>query len=192
MYPDRNKAETIFGKYSTDKKAKWVNHSKIVAECAYLIAERTQMLDAEKAYTCGLLHDIGRSVDETAQFRHIILGFQLMLSLGYEETAKTCFTHSFPNQRIGDYVGKIDVGEREARLAEKLLLLMNFDEFDQLIQLSDALCMSNKMVSLETRQADIVSRYGSYPTGKMEKLQEIKKCFEQKINGNIYELLNIK
>ena len=38
----------------------WVDHSRNVANAAKLIAERCETLDAEKAFVCGLLHDVGR------------------------------------------------------------------------------------------------------------------------------------
>ncbi len=38
---------------------RWVDHSRVTAESARLIAAKTEELDAEKAYCMGLLHDIG-------------------------------------------------------------------------------------------------------------------------------------
>ena len=38
----------------------WVNHSYNVANAAKIIAEHCDNLDSEKAFVCGLLHDIGR------------------------------------------------------------------------------------------------------------------------------------
>lgn len=39
---------------------KWVAHSMNVAEAAKRIAEASGKLNVEKAFVCGLLHDIGK------------------------------------------------------------------------------------------------------------------------------------
>lgn len=192
MYPTRSQAEALFNQYVSDEESTWVQHSRKVAVCAYQIADLCKGLDEEKAYVCGLLHDIGRGIDAGAQFRHLILGFQLMLSRGYEEVAKICFTHSFPNQQLADYSGQMDVKPAEAKAAEKLLAIMQYDDYDRLIQLCDALCVGGKAVTLTERRTDIMSRYGGYQPGKAEKLNELLQYFEEKSGYNLYRLLGIE
>ena len=38
----------------------WTNHSRNVGLAARYIADACKILDRDKAYICGLLHDIGR------------------------------------------------------------------------------------------------------------------------------------
>lgn len=49
----------------------WTEHSLNVAKAAKLIADYCDDLDSEKAFVCGLLHDIGRRNGVSA-VKHII------------------------------------------------------------------------------------------------------------------------
>lgn len=72
----------------------WVQHSLHVAAAAEQIA-RACSLDADRAYVCGALHDIGRRTG-IAAMRHIIDGYDYAMTHGWEEVARICLTHSFP------------------------------------------------------------------------------------------------
>ena len=58
-------------------------------------------MDAEKAYVLGLLHDIGRKFG-VRHLGHVSDGYRFMMSLGYDEAAKICLTHSFNNHIMTD------------------------------------------------------------------------------------------
>ena len=99
MYPDREialKELEIAGKLNAGK---WVDHSMNVAEAAKRIAQACGTLDVEKAYVCGLLHDIGRRT-WIAAVRHIIDGYDYCISKGWDDVARICLTHSFPVKDI--------------------------------------------------------------------------------------------
>lgn len=49
----------------------WVKHSINTGEAARYIAEKVPGLDSEKAYICGLMHDIGRRVGVTDIPTHV-------------------------------------------------------------------------------------------------------------------------
>ena len=54
-----------------------------------------------------LLHDIGRKFG-VSYLKHVSDGYSYMMSLGYDEVARVCLTHSFNNMRLDEYVGKVD------------------------------------------------------------------------------------
>lgn len=97
----------VFKERAGIKSGKWVRHSVYTACIARVIAEKTGM-DSEKAFTLGLMHDIGRSLTD-GQFRHIYEGYRFMLDCKLPECAWICLTHSFPIQSVYSYVGKLDV-----------------------------------------------------------------------------------
>lgn len=82
----------------------WTSHSYNVAQAAKIIAENCNM-DSEKAFVCGLLHDIGRRTG-IAAVRHIIDGYDYAVSKGWNEVARVCLTHSFPVKDIEILVKK--------------------------------------------------------------------------------------
>ena len=49
-----------------------------------------------------------------------------MMSLGYDEVAKICLTHSFNNQTTKEYIGKFDVSDEE--LNPEYIIPKAFDE----------------------------------------------------------------
>lgn len=57
------------------------------------IASACGDMDVEKAYILGLLHDIGRKFG-VRHLGHVYDGYVYMKSLGYDEVAKICLTHS--------------------------------------------------------------------------------------------------
>ena len=97
----------------------WIGHSKTAAFCARAIAKRCDNLDADTAYILGLLHDIGRREGVT-DMRHIIDGYRFMTSLGYDDCARICLTHSFPYKDIHSYNGQNDCTAEETRRKQSL------------------------------------------------------------------------
>ena len=83
----------------------WINHSLNVALAAENIAKECNNLDSEKAYVLGLLHDIGRRTG-IAAVRHIIDGYDYVVSKEWDEVGRICLTHSFPVKNIEFDIGK--------------------------------------------------------------------------------------
>ena len=104
-----------------------------------------------------------------------------MMSLGYEEAAKICLTHSFQNQSMEDYIGKSDTSDEEHRLIHMALGNVVMDDYDRLIQLCDALAGSEGVLDMEERMEDVKKRYGSYPQEKWDSNVKLKDYFEKKI-----------
>lgn len=191
MLPSRYEAEKLLCGGEAKSPGAWVPHSRVTARAAEIIAVHSGSLDSEKAYILGLPHDIGRSFGES-QMRHIYDGYHYMLSLGYDEVARVCLTHSFNCHRLDNYVGACDITSKEKKEVEEALLKTEFDDYDRLIQLCDGLAGKTGAVSLEERAEDIRHRYGSYPEGKLEKNLELKTYFEKMTGEDLYSLLDIR
>ncbi len=106
MIPTRAKAEELLKYAERYNPGPWGNHSRVAAHCAEKIAEACK-IDSEKAYILGLLHDIGRKFG-VRHLGHVSDGYLYMMSLGYDEVAQVCLTHSFNNQSTDEYIGKFD------------------------------------------------------------------------------------
>ena len=187
MIPTREEAEKLLREAEQCNPGPWGNHSRVAAHCAERIAEASADLDAEKAYVFGLLHDIGRKFG-VRHLGHVSDGYSYMMSLGYDEVAKICLTHSFPNRTIDEYVGKFDTSDEELELIRTSLAKLVPDEYDSLIQLCDSLAGSEGVMDIEARMEDVRRRYGSYSQAKWDANMALKAYFEAKTGRDIYEV----
>ena len=185
MLPTRMEAEALLREAEQCNPGPWGEHSRVAAHCAELIAMQCVGLNPEKAYILGLLHDIGRKFG-VRHLGHVSDGYKYMMSLGYDEVAKICLTHSFNNKKISDYVGKQDVTADEMNLIINVLSDIQYDEYDKLIQLCDALAGSEGVLDIVERMQDVKNRYGFYPQDKWDKNVDLLKYFENLTQKNIY------
>lgn len=167
----------------------WTSHSYNVAQAAKIIAENCNM-DSEKAFVCGLLHDIGRRTG-IAAVRHIIDGYDYAVSKGWHEVARVCLTHSFPVKDIEADIGKKDISQEQYTFIKEYLDRLEYDDYDKLIILCDALADANGFCILEKRFIDTTRRYGIYPFSidRWNKTYEYKEYFEKIIGKSLYSLL---
>lgn len=121
---------------------------------------------------------------------HISDGYSYMMSLGYDEVAQICLTHSFNNQRTDEYIGKFDTTEEELKLIQDTLAAHTMDEYDKLIQLCDALAGIEGVLDIEERMEDVKRRYGAYPQSKWDSNLALKEYFEEKIGKDIYSIVD--
>lgn len=142
-------------------------------------------MDAEKAYVLGLLHDIGRKFG-VRHLGHVSDGYRFMMSLGYDDAAKICLTHSFNNHTLDEYIGKLDVSEEEMEMIKTELARTVYDDYDRLIQLCDSLAGAEGVLDIEDRMNDVKKRYGSYPQDKWDSNMRLKRYFEEKMKKDIY------
>lgn len=168
----------------------WTDHSKNVARAAECIAKRCEEMDAEKAYVCGIMHDIGRR-NGIFQMRHIIEGYKYCMQNGWEDIARVCITHSFPVQDITCDVGKVDVTEEDYQTIDQILKTIQYDDYDKLIILCDSLADAKGFCMLEKRFVDVTRRYGVFPftVDRWNTVFEIKEMFEEKMGCSIYDIL---
>ena len=188
MLPTRETAEMLLSDAEKCNPGPWGDHSRTAAHCAEKIAQACDGLDADKAYILGLLHDIGRKFG-VRHFGHVSDGYTYMMSLGYDEVARICITHSLNKQTLNEYIGNIDTSAAETALIEAELQSVHFNEYDKLIQLCDALAGSKGVLDIEERMEDVKERYGFYPISKWNKNMKLKEYFEVKSGSDIYTLV---
>lgn len=188
MIPTRAEAQRLLTEAESCNPGQWGDHSRVAAHCAEKIAAACDGMDAEKAYVLGLLHDIGRKFG-VSHMKHIWDGYTYMMSLGYEEVAKICLTHSFSIQNIHDYIGRFDIEDDKVRELEQALAAAEYDDYDRLIQLCDSLAGSEGVLDIEERMNDVKRRYGSYPQEKWDANLRLKAYFEEKAGRDIYEVV---
>lgn len=186
MIPSRTTAEELLREAEQCNPGPWGNHSRIAAHCAEKIAALCEGLDAEKAYVLGLLHDIGRKFG-VRHLGHVSDGYTYMMSLGYDEAAQICLTHSFHNQTTEGYIGNFDTTEEELAMINSMLAMVEITDYDRLIELCDALAGSACVLNIEERMEDVRERYGSYPQEKWDFNMRLKHYFEERIGKDIYE-----
>lgn len=183
-------AERELEKAGMMNPGKWIDHSRVTALNAKRIAENIEGMDAGKAYCMGLLHDIGRRVGVVA-IRHIFEGYYYMNEIGQPEIARICLTHSFPGKGSDTYFGKYDCTERERKFLDEYIAGVQYDDYDRLIQLCDAISLPTGACIMEKRLIDVALRYGvpEFAPNKWRASMENKKYFDELCGRNIYTLL---
>lgn len=168
----------------------WEQHSISVAKNARLIAEKTRIMDCDKAYVMGLLHDIGRRAGVKG-ILHIFDGYDYMMSLGQEEIATICLTHSFPTKDMDTFFGKYDCSFEQKMFLQQFLANKQYNNYDILIQLCDAISLPNGACIMEKRFVDVALRYGlpNFTIEKWKAYMYTKRYFDELCACNIYTFL---
>nr|WP_296463332.1 HD domain-containing protein [uncultured Acetatifactor sp.] len=185
MLPTREQAEALLAEAEKCNPGPWGDHSRVAAHCAERIARECGDLDPDKAYVLGLLHDIGRRFG-VRHLGHVSDGYSYMMSLGYDEAARACLTHSFHDRTTDGYIGNFDTSAEELKLIQDALKALSLDEYDRLIQLCDSLAGAEGVLDIEERMGDVKRRYGSYPQAKWDNNLALKAHFEEKTGQDIY------
>ncbi|CAM3531819.1 HD/PDEase domain-containing protein [Deinococcus saxicola] len=188
--PDIETAEGLLLEAAVLNPGAWVKHSRNVALAARHIAEVHPRLDPTRAYTLGLLHDIGRRTGPNLS-RHILDGHDFLLGLGYTEAARIAVTHSFMVPDLASLQGGWDGTPDEwRRLGELLQNAAQTDE-DRLLQLCDTLGLGDGFCTLEERIVGSALRYGVQPStpDKWRAMLKLKADFDRECGVNIYRLL---
>ena len=185
MLPTREEALKLIRDGLLFNPGPWGKHCLTAAHCAEKIASACGDMDVEKAYILGLLHDIGRKFG-VRHLGHVSDGYRFMMSLGYDEAAKICLTHSFNNHTVDEYIGKLDVSEEEMKMIKAELARTVYDDYDRLIQLCDSLAGAEGVLDIEDRMNDVKKRYGFYPQKKWDSNMRLKRYFEEKMKKDIY------
>lgn len=189
MYPDREKAILEWELAGRLHPGSWLKHSHHVAHAAEIIAKHCDM-DSEKAFVCGLLHDIGRRKGKMG-IRHIMEGYNYALSKGWDDVARICLTHSFPLKDVDTCLGKRDISQQQHDFIRNYLDSITYDEYDKLIILCDALGNAEGFCILEKRFVDTTRRHGIYPflIDRWNMTYEYKEYFEKRMGKSVYHLL---
>lgn len=191
--PDKETAEALLNEALLRNPGPWGNHSRVAAFCAERIAKACDGLDADTAYICGLLHDIGRR-DGVYDMKHLIVGYRYMKGLGYDTAARISLTHSFPSGLSAEYSGKADITEDEKDFIRLYIEQSEYDDYDRLIQLCDALSFAEGPVCIEKRLVNVAMRYGfnEYTLTKWKSVFSLKEHFDGLAGQNIYGLIGVQ
>jgi len=171
----------------------WIGHCKYVAESAKLIAANCKDLNPDVAYILGLLHDIGKTTPSgKTTIGHIMEGYNYSMERGYNLLAKICVTHSCPSKNISDiFEVKENCKDEGYDFVEDFLNKVEYDDYDKLIQLCDALGLHNGFTVIEKRLVDVALRHGisEHVIPKWKAFMELKNYFDEKIGQSIYSIL---
>lgn len=168
----------------------WVAHSEYVAAACRNIAEKCDNLSAEQAYIYGILHDIGRYAGISSE-RHLLDGYRYCKARNWDKAAQICISHAFMIQDIETSIGKFDMPENDYAFMREFIRSAQYDDYDYLVQLCDALALPSGFCLLEKRFVDVAIRYGMQPAtiARWKRTLEIKEYFENKIGVSVYRLL---
>lgn len=172
-----------------------LSHSKMVANAAKLISEKTKILNPEKAYTYGLLHDVGKFyLPKNESYKHPRKGYELLKN-NYPNIANICISHAFPDfnsyQHILNYCKKDKI---EAEHISNILKSIKKNDYIDLIQLCDKLSALDNYISIESKLDWYQNNY-RINTDELNlfysPLKNLKHKFDILSNCNIYDILKV-
>lgn len=195
---DRTYAKELLEWAYEQNPGPWFEHSINVAQATENIiielVKNGYNLDADIAYNAALLHDIGRYKGFTKSVIHSYDGYMYMNDLGYTGNAVICVTHSFPckNEHI-DIAAEWSLVPDHMRiqLVEILIEHCNYDLYNKVITLCDALADADGFTTLERRLISVGLRHGttSHTSLHWKGFYAIKKELEALIGKSIYTVL---
>lgn len=162
----------------------WIKHSICVGNTAGIIAGKLN-LDVDKAKTLGYIHDIGK---RTGDFHnHVLNGYNYLKDLGYdEEYCNICLTHSYLNNDIMCTAGGIP---DDIPFRTEFIKHHEYTMYEKIINLCDLMC-TNKVMTIEKRLIDIMSRRGVYENTQyhIRETYKLKEYFDSLLGYNLYDL----
>ena len=168
----------------------WVGHSLSAAKAAQAIASHYPGLHPETAFILGLLHDIGRRAG-VSDMHHVLDGYHFLVQQGYEDAARICITHSYPVKNIYAIEGQWECTAEELDFIQDYLNKIEFNEYDRLIQLCDAIALPEGYCLMEKRFVEVALRHGvnEYTLQRWKAYMQIQSDFEKIMGKSIYNLL---
>lgn len=195
---DRTYAKELLEWAYEQNPGPWFEHSLHVAHATENIIieliKKGYDLDADIAYNAALLHDIGRYKGFTKSVIHSYDGYMYMNDLGYAGNTIICVTHSFPckNEHI-DIAAEWHLvpDHMKSRLVAILNEHSNYDLYNKVITLCDALADADGFTTLERRLISVGLRHGttSHTSLHWKGFYAIKKELEALIGKSIYTVL---
>lgn len=188
--PSLKQAEALLNEGQQLNPGPWVQHSYFVGKAAEAIAGQHPSLDPQCAFILGYLHDIGRRAGVT-DMRHILDGYTFLTEKGFESCARICLTHSFPIKDIRTVAGKWDCSKQELDFIAEFVSGTEFDDYDRLIQLCDAIALPSGFCLMEKRLMDVALRRGinGFSVPRWKAYLSIQQDFDEAIGRSIYEVL---
>ncbi len=185
---DKKSAEKLIEDARKMNDGAWIDHSYNVAVLAEKIAAKSDM-DSEKSYILGLLHDIGRR-NGNMQARHAIEGFRYLSAMNFDEAARICLTHTFQYKDIEAVYDTWDCTNEEKQFVAKYLEGIEYNDYDKLIQLCDALSLSDGYCYAEKKMVNSIIKFGFKDTTicKWKAILDLKQYFDGKCGEDVYLL----
>ena len=114
-----------------------------------------------------------------------------MINIGQEEIARICLTHSFPLKDVNTFNGKYDCSVAQKLFLQEYMQNIEYNNYDLLIQLCDAISLPNGACIMEKRLVDVAVRHGltDFTLAKWKAFMNTKKYFDELCGCNIYTLL---
>lgn len=114
-----------------------------------------------------------------------------MTSIKQDEIARICLTHSFPIKNINMFSGEFDCNEKQKEFINKYINEIEYDDYDKLIQLCDAISLPTGACIMEKRLMDVALRHGLQDNviDKWKAFLNLKNYFDILCDCNIYSLL---
>ncbi len=182
----------------------WRNHSANVARAAEAIAiavrdaelrqgiDPTKAMDPDLAYSCGYLHDLGRSAGEHVGLEHPIIGYHLLKDHGFPLEAQISMTHGYYAYKIIDRTEYWDefTDENLLHFTRDFMNHVELTDYDLLIQLCDNMAHHTGIMTINGRFADILVRHDNIRNAgaHLKELYKLKNYFDTKSGQNIYDL----
>ncbi|MBU3144496.1 HD domain-containing protein [Clostridium sp. CF012] len=169
----------------------WIEHSINAGRAAELIAKNCKGLNPDVALVLGMLHDIGVRFG-VSYMKHILHGYNFAMEKGYYKLAKVCLTHSFDCQDIRTCFGRWDYcSDEEYIFIKNYIESAEYDDYDRLIQLCDALALPSGFCLMEKRMVDVALRHGIHDQiiNKWKATFKNKQYFEERMGKSIYSVL---
>ncbi len=190
MMPTVQQAQAALREAEARNPGAWADHSRYAAAACRAIAARCPGLDADIAYSLGLLHDVGRRVGRCRD-RHMAEGYRYCRAQGWDKAAQICISHGYMAQDIATGLDNADYTPADYAEVDAFLKTAVYDDYDRLVQLCDALALPTGFCLLETRFVDVALRYGTLPglADRWRAVLAIKKHFEALMGCPLYAVL---
>ena len=160
-------------------------HILIVAISAYMIAykikKKTQdtTIDVDKAFVCGLLHDIGRYIvdEKVAKYPHTIAGYDRCKKLKIPAVANKAGADEYP-----------DYSPAQLDFVNKTMSGLKRSFYDDLIMLVDLHCRGDQILPIKDRLAKNQKFYNIQANAYCKKYLDLYSDFTKKYGVDIYKI----
>lgn len=175
---------------------KYFAHSQTVANAALLIADHSEKLDSKKAYSYGLMHDIGKFyLRDFEKYKHPRIGYE-MLKISHPDIANICISHPFPNFESYDHILQYCQNDKEeASKIIEILKTIEKNDYIKLIQFCDKISRIDDYISIEEKFDWYVKNYNIKPNETtsqyLKQLNSIKSKLNNMALGDVYKILRI-
>lgn len=175
----------------------WMNHAINVGVAARNLATGLEGVNPDTAFTLGILHDIGRKFKH--DMSHTMLGYEYLVSKGYENEARVCITHSHLNaercanneQAVPGWscVNGVSTWDPTVETDDLTDFLRNteYNIYDTLVNIGDLMATEAGIIPVYDRIADIAKRRQIDPTNRTFFFAELINVLNQYLKDSILD-----